>query len=332
MLKLQLLLTACLMFAATQSLWADDEQKLLFQYGFGPLFTSPTAVNNQIDKSNTALQNAGFKNYSLPRFGTIWGSSAFVGYRFSKFWDAGISFSSYKQELSATDTLRGLKYTDTVNGGFQSWRAKAFYHFVRANPWSIYVAPAAGISTYSFDETATLGSDTASATASNTAFSAVVGFGAEYKMNKYLSTSLETGYTYARSGALKIDSQSNSSYSAGQTVKWSGTDAIVDASGLYITAALTLHLSAPTQQEIKNDVQMNHSAESAPPPTPAQQDALPEVAPVKEEPPPPEKSDMKNFDDSIEEKLNRIKNLRDRGIITEKEYESMRREILEKIL
>lgn len=296
--------------SASQSPW-------IIRATCGTALVNPKDANRVIEGENAAAAAIGFNEFSLPQVASLWGPDLFVGYQLSPLWDFGISYSSFTSEIAAagTETTTGAQLSETISGGYQTIALRSHYYFYRQEQLLLRFGTSLGIGLFDFSDVLTVDTTSGNATLGTTTYSGRASLGLDFLISPNLGFSLDTGYAFAASGALKVQSQSNMGLTVGQIPKWNGKNAEVDFSGPFFLASLTFRLKGPQQPSTTDGLMTSPSSQA----TPA---AAETRAPAS----------LTTTNDDLERKLNQLKDLKGKGLLNEEEYQQGRKKLLDQLV
>jgi hypothetical protein len=195
---------------------------------YGLVFTDPSELNAVIDIFNNSFGSSAKKIDTAARFGL------FSEYELNESWAVGLSYqrmSPYTQ--ASVGTSSGKYETGTSLIGF-----RARHSFYRDGVLSAFVLPTIGLASYSLVGTVSTGGVTQVVNTSASGLFVSLGVGGKVHFTETLGISLDTGYQYAKSGALTVDSQANTSLATGSDYIVAGNRVKLDSSGVFVNLAV----------------------------------------------------------------------------------------------
>jgi hypothetical protein len=199
---------------------------------YGLVFTDPSELNSVIDLYNSAFGASAKKIGTAARFGL------YTDYSLNESWSVGVSYGRMSPWTEASVTTGGV----TASGRYETYTnlfgIRAKHIFYRENKISVFVLPTLGLASYTVDGTVGSSGVNQLVSASTTGLFVAIGLGGLVQFTDTLGVSFDTGYQYAKSGALTVDSQSNTSLSTGSDYIVSGNRVKLDSSGFYVNLGL----------------------------------------------------------------------------------------------
>lgn len=211
---------------------------------FGFAFISPKDVNSLIRDNNDSLQKQGVKSFSADEIGSTTYFGLATTYRVIPQLGLGLGFHHLgtSSEASAKINEQSINGKYDVSANFLTAESRISVFGSRRNRVEGVLSPFVGVGFYKASSSFTGSAMQNGSTEINSSASGVV-FGttasARYWFTPNLAAGLTTGYRFAKSGNLKIDSQKNTDQGVGSTVENGGKKVILDASSFMIGAALT---------------------------------------------------------------------------------------------
>jgi hypothetical protein len=225
----QLFLAALAILAFSSSVHAKSGE-VAVSAQFGYIFANPTSLNSTIDYYNSA--------YGLiaSQLGTAIRLSGAVTYQISEKWAVGVSYARSSPWVSSSfGSLTGKLQAFTNLIG-----VRPVYYFRQSDGWDFFFSPTVGVGLYSVETNFGTGG-TIRTSSSNTAAWGAASLGIKKYLDGTFGLSLEGGYQYAVSGALKVDSQAGSTFSPGDTLVLPGAGSVtVNYSGPFVCAGIEL--------------------------------------------------------------------------------------------
>lgn len=221
--------------------------KLEVEPQFNMAFTSPKDINDMIRDGNDTIQKAGFKNFSVPQFGSAAGFGVSALYRAHEKFAIGLGWSHLESTVEGSATTNG----STLNGKY-AFRAnlltldtKIILLQAMNGKFEGYLAPQIGVGFYGSSIEM---SGSALAAGSSEVLASASGFvwgstaGARYWILDNVSAGMFAGYRSAQSGNLKIDSVRNAPNSGGvgQDADNNGKKIKLDTSAFLLGAAVNI--------------------------------------------------------------------------------------------
>jgi hypothetical protein len=195
---------------------------------YGLVFTDPSELNTVVDIFNDTFGSSAKRIGTAARFGL------FSEYELNDSWSVGIGYQRMSPWTQATVGSSSGKYeTETSLFGF-----RARHSFYRDGKLSAFVLPTIGLASYSLVGTISTGGTTQIVNTSASGLFVGIGVGGKIQFNDTVGISIDTGYQYAKSGALTIDSQANTGLATGGDYIVAGNRVKLDSSGVYVNLAV----------------------------------------------------------------------------------------------
>lgn len=216
---------------------------------YGLVFTDPKELNSVIRLYNdTAGANA-------EEISTAARLGLYSDYALNDSWSLGLSFQRMSPWTEASITAGGV----TTSGRYETYTnlfgVRAKHTFYREGKFSAFVLPTIGLASYTVDGTVGASGVNQSISASATGLFVNLGIGGAVQFTETLGLSLDLGYQYAKSGALTVDRQSNTSLAVGSDYTVNGNRVKLDSSGFSLN--LAVHFSFETAPGPSGSTQVN---------------------------------------------------------------------------
>ncbi len=217
--------------------------KLHLEPNFGFAFINPKDINTMIRDQNDAIQKQGIKSFNVSDLGTTSTFGIAALYSVTPNASLGLGFNRMSTSAEGSSSQNGNTLNGTYSIGANMLTAESRLSVLKAdnNRLDTYVAPFMGMGWYSgsveFSGTAMQQSTEVNSSATGFLFGSTAGV--RYSFLESLSAGVYTGYRFAKSGVLKVDSQRNSDKGVGSQVDNNGKKISVDASSFMLGANLT---------------------------------------------------------------------------------------------
>lgn len=233
----------------------SGRKRVHFRGGFSVLgiFADPDSLNDEINQINKDSRSFDF---ALDEVGPKGGLDAYLGYGLLDDLDLGLGltrFFNLTRSDSGEQTSTRTQRDYLIKTGITIWQLRAYYSFLKVWKINLYLSPSVGLGVYSVEvdfeqirsnKTTQQQQDEYSSTNFN--FRAAVG--GSYYFLPQIGAFLETGFLYAESGELIVDSTKNENFDntnrKNKAAKWQGSRELADISmsGMFFNFGLSVRL------------------------------------------------------------------------------------------
>lgn len=216
---------------------------------YGLVFTDPKELNSVIGLYNDSFGTNAEEISTAARLGL------FSEYALNDSWSLGLSFQRMSPWTEASITSGGV----TDSGRYETYTnlfgIRAKHTFYREGKFRAFVLPTIGLASYTVDGSVRASGISQTVSASATGLFVNLGIGGTVQFTETLGLSLDFGYQYAKSGALTVDRQSNTSLAVGSDYTVNGNRVKLDSSGFSLN--LAVHFSFETAPGSNGAAQVN---------------------------------------------------------------------------
>ena len=225
--KLMLLMTGLMTLTAHA-----DPGAITAGFGYGNVFSNPKEINTVIDLTNTLAGSA------APHIEDAAKISLYSDYQVNDEWALGLSYATMTPWTSSVGTIGGSVFSGRLETSTTLVGLRAKYTLLKSGVFSAYLVPTLGLAFYSTDYNDAVSATRTRVSASTTGIMGGLSVTGKASLNKTIGLAVDLGYQFAKSGTLKVDSQSGTSLAPGADYISLGNPMKLDLSGVYIAAGI----------------------------------------------------------------------------------------------